>query len=333
MRTPSIYGLALGLLCASLSPNAAASQSYQRVTVPFRYVDNRIMIDCMINGIGPFVMIVDTGSPYVAITPEAAKRLGVAVHDAGTVTGAGHNAVKNGGATLAALSIGQLSFKGVAAGVIDLTQIRVKLGFPHLDGIVGYPVLKQFEMFVNVDAGTISFAKTRPPIPSNATSTTFAGVIPVIAARIAGIATTVIVDTGDRSSLTLFTPFAKQHTVFARYPAKRNIVTGYGIGGPVYGDVFMLPSLDVLGTHFTGVVTRASRQIRGVFASSDYGGSIGTGILKRFNIVYDYPRHMIVAWPSEYFPTPDTFVPPGHTHPTARTIDRTLRQQRSVAGH
>jgi hypothetical protein len=33
--------------------------------------------------------------------------------------------------------------------------------------------------------------------------------------------------------------------------------------------------------------------------------------LKRFNIVYDYPRDNIIAWPSKYFTTPDAFVPPG----------------------
>jgi hypothetical protein len=60
-----------------------------------------------------------------------------------------------------------------------------------------------------------------------------------------------------------------------------------------------------------GVVTRASRQTRGVFATTGDGGSIGTGMLKRFNVVYDYPDRTIVAWPSKYFNAPDAFVPPG----------------------
>jgi hypothetical protein len=129
--------------------------------------------------------------------------------------------------------------------------------------------------------------------------------------KIAGIPTTVLVDTGDRSSLTLFTPFAKRYLFYDRYRSRQNIVTGYGLGGPIYADVFTLPRLDVFGFHVAGVVTRASRQTRGVFATTGDGGSIGTGMLKRFNVVYDYPDHTIVAWPSKYFNAPDAFVPPG----------------------
>jgi hypothetical protein len=89
-------------------------------------------------------------------------------------------------------------------------------------------------------------------------------------------------------------------------------VTGYGLGGPVYGDVFTLPSLDVLGAHLGGVITRASLQTGGAFTTSDQGGSIGDGVLKRFNIVYDYLNGRIVAWPSKYYSAPNPFIaPPG----------------------
>ena len=106
--------------------------------------------------------------------------------------------------------------------------------------------------------------------------------------------------------MTLFGPFAKRNGFFGRYPSTVNIVTGYGLGGPVYADVFTLPSLDVFGVHLTNVVARASRQTGGVFASTAYGASIGTGVLKRFNIVYDDPRNTIGE-----LTTPDTFVPLG----------------------
>ena len=180
-----------------------------------------------------------------------------------------------------------------------------------MDGIVGYSILKQFATFVNVDAGTLSFSKTSPVLPTKATTTSFEGVVPVIQAKIDGVATAVLVDTGDRSSLTLFGPFAKRHAFYGRYPSKKNIITGYGIGGPIYADVFTLPNLFVLGTHLKSVITRASRQKSGAFASSEEGGSVGTGVLKRFNIVYDYPHHAIIAWPSKYFTKLDVFIQPG----------------------
>jgi hypothetical protein len=81
-------------------------------------------------------------------------------------------------------------------------------------------------------------------------------------------------------------------------------VPGYGLRGPVYGDVFTLPRLDAFGTHLTNIATRASRQTAGVFASNADSASIGAGILRRFNVVYDYPHSRIIDWPSKYFATP-----------------------------
>ena len=299
-----MLGLALILSVAVSLRNANAS-------IPFTYFDNRMMIKCMIDGKGPFDMIVDTGAPVVAVTPETAYRLAQNVHNAGVITGAGNYAVKSGGTTLQRLSIAALSFNKVSAEVIDLSEIREKFHFPHLDGIIGYPILKQFATFVNVDAGTLSFTKTLPVLPAKSMTTSFEGVLPVIHGKIDGVATTVLVDSGDRSSLTLFGPFAKRHAFYNRYPSKKNIITGYGLGGPIYADVFTLPNLYVLGAHLKSVITRASRQTGGVFASSEEGGSVGTGVLKRFNIIYDYPHHVIIAWPSKYFTKPDVFIRPG----------------------
>jgi len=302
----ALWMLALAVLIA-----AAAAPSAGQTTIPFTYVDNRIVVECKLDGEGPFTMILDTGSPSIAVTPETAAELHVAVRDAGTVTGAGNNAAKNGRAAIAGLSLGNLTFKNLNADVLDLTEIRRKLHFPRLDGIIGYPIIKQFALFVDVDNQTLTLAATAPRVPLDATTTHFEGVLPEIHAVIDGIAGTVLVDSGDRSSLTLFGPFAKRNGFFGRYPSRENIVTGYGLGGPVYADVFTLPSIDVFETHLTNVVTRASRQTGGVFASTADSASIGTGILKRFNIVFDYPHDTIVAWPSKYFTTPDTFVPPG----------------------
>lgn len=296
---------ALGILAAVAAPSSAAT------TIPYTYVDNRIVIACRLDGKGPFAMILDTGSPSIAVTPETAAKLAVAVHAAGTVTGAGNNVAKNGRAKIATLSLGSLTFRRLDADVLDLTEIRTKLHFARLDGIIGYPVLEHYATLVDVDDRTITFDGRTPAVPSNATTTHFGGVLPEMRAVIDGVAGKVLVDSGDRSSLTLFGPFAKRNRFFGRYPSKRNIVTGYGLGGPVYADVFTLPSLDVFGTHLTQVVTRASRQTGGVFASTADSASVGTGVLRRFNIVYDYPHENIIAWPSKYFSTPDRFVPPG----------------------
>jgi predicted aspartyl protease len=304
--------LALAALAGLAVAAPVRGQDAAIATVPFTFVDNRMMIECTIDGKGPFVMALDTGSSGTVITPETAQRIGVAVAENGTTYGAGEGTVKNGATKLAKLELGSRTFRNLDASVLDLTEIRTKLKFPHFDGIIGYPILKRFATFVDVDAGTISFEAVTPEVPGGveATTTAFTGTLPRIAAKIDGIATTVMVDTGDRSSLTLFGPFAKAHGFYGRYASQPNIVTGYGVGGPVYGDVFTLPSLDVLGAHLENVVARASRQSAGAFTSAEDGGSIGEGVLKRFNIIYDYPNGRMIAWPSNQRNVPDTFVVP-----------------------
>src|SRR5580698_2738627 len=103
---------------------AAAAPFAVQTTIPFTYVDNRIVIECRIDGEVPLTMILDTGSPSIAVTPGTAARLAVPVQDAGTVTGAGNNVAKNGRAMLATLWLGTLTFKNLYADVTEITEIR-----------------------------------------------------------------------------------------------------------------------------------------------------------------------------------------------------------------
>ncbi|MBV8423778.1 MAG: aspartyl protease family protein [Candidatus Eremiobacteraeota bacterium] len=283
----------------------------ESTTVPFIYHDNRMLIQCRIDGQGPFWLIVDTGDSAFDITYETAKAVGLATHPAGTVSGAGSGTPQVSAAKVKSLSIGTLVLHNMDAEVMDLSQIRAKFHFPHLDGAIGYPLMQRYVTYVNVDDGTITFAGSAPVEPSTASTTKFDGVLPIVAGRIDGIPTTILVDTGDRSSLTLFTPFAKRHAFYGKYPSQSNIVTGYGVGGPIYADVFTLPSLDVFDTPLRDIVARAARPNSGVFSTQSLGGSIGTGVLKRFNVVYDYGHKTIAVWPSKYFTIADRFVPPG----------------------
>jgi len=61
-------------LLAALIAVASAPPAGQS-TIPFNYVDNRIVVECNIDGQGPFAMILDTGSPSIALTPETAAKL------------------------------------------------------------------------------------------------------------------------------------------------------------------------------------------------------------------------------------------------------------------
>lgn len=291
--------LGLALLATVLASSASAAPA---TSVPFDLVDNRIVVQARLNGHGPFSMIVDTGSPVLTVTPEVAHSLHLKAKPAGFVNGAGSGQLKVALAKISELRIGQVSIRNDVANVIDLGPIRRAIGFPRLDGIIGYHELKQLNADVDMDTQKLTLSAKPLPAPKSAKTIPFrlaSGFIyvPVV---VNGNPGTALLDTGDRSSLTVFKQFATRHHLYDSPNAVRNVVTGFGIGGPVYSDVFRT-GVDLFESKFDNVLTRASRDRGGVFATSTLTGSIGNGLLKRFNIIYDYPHRRLIVWPSRFY--------------------------------
>lgn len=297
------------LLAAMTAPaNAAAS-----TTVPFTLFDNRMMVTVRLAGKGPFSMIVDTGSSSLVITPSVARRLGIASRPAGYASGAGSSAAALSRAVVPSLDIGALHLPSLGVDVLDLTPIQRAFGFPRLDGVIGYDTLRRYRVGVDIDAMRLTLSSPRLSVPKNAAVAPFIvdanGLIHVPAA-VDGVHGTFVVDTGDRSSLTLFRGFAESNDFYRDAPV-RNVVTGYGIGGPIYSDL-LRTTLALFGSSLPNVLTRAARDKRGAFAVGREAGSVGMGALERFNMVYDYPDARIYAWPSGRFAATDDKRPPAY---------------------
>ncbi len=289
---------------AMLTPTAAQSAS-----VPFTLIDNRIVVEARIDGTGPFAMIVDTGSRSLVVTPAVAQALGLRTVGAGFATGAGSGRAALQSTRVPAVQLGALTFRGLDADVIDLSPIRRAFGFPRLDGIVGYSILRRLRVEVNMDAGALTFSRVPIAAPSTATTTPLTvdddGLMRIRAA-VDGVDGSFIIDTGDRSSLTLLRGFATRYGFYDDAPV-RDVVTGIGVGGPIYSDV-LRTTVSLFGATMPHVLSRASRDRGGVFATGSDAASVGNGLLKRFNLIYDYPGSTIVAWPSRYATKSDAYV-------------------------
>ena len=292
-----------------LRSTASAATQFQSAVVPFTFVDNRIFVQCTINGQGPFAFVVDTGSSDLVVDRALAHRLGLRGHDIGNVGGAGSHTVTASSAVVASLDVGSAHAENLDSTILDLSQIREGIGLPHLDGIIGYSMLRHYAVEVDMDRQVLTLSREPLDLPQAARAIPFTltNDFVFVQARIAGQPGTILVDTGDRSSLTLFGPFAAKHQMYGRFGGVQDVLTGFGVGGPVYGDVFSLPELDILGAQLTGITTRASRQSGGAFASTAAAASIGGGVLRRFNVIYDYPHHTMYVWNSENFDVPDGY--------------------------
>jgi hypothetical protein len=305
---------AILLAAIAASPNGSSS-----TTVPFTMFDNRMLVQALVDGKGPFSLIVDTGSNELVLTPPVARMLRLALRPAGSATGAGSGSMPIFQTRVASFALGSLRLANVPAAVLDLSPIARAFGFPQLDGVIGYTILQKYRVEVDMDDQRLTLSLPPLIVPKSATPvpfTTTGGQIH-IAAAVDGIHGRFMVDTGDRFSLTLVRQFAEANDFYRDAPV-RNAVTGIGIGGPVYGDV-LRTTLSVFGDTIPSVVTRASRDRGGAFASGPDDASIGNGVLKRFNIVYDYPDREIFAWPSRFFNDPDRFAPLVFEHGVFRT--------------
>jgi|GEM_PF-676292 len=307
------------ILAAAIVPGA------QSATVPFTLVDNRMVIQAEIDGQGPFSMIVDTGTTSVSVTPGVARQLRLGAQGGGAAIGAGSGSASFSVTNIADLAVGSLHLKDLHAEVIDLSRIQRAFGFPHLDGIIGYEVLHRLRVGADMDRAQLTLSYQPISVPNNATPVAFTvdeyG-IPQIPAAVDGVHGTFVLDTGDRSSLTLFRRFAQAND-FYRDALARNAITGIGIGGPIYSDV-LRTTVSLFGATIPGVVTRASRDKGGFFATAPQDASIGVGLLKRFNIVYDYPDSKLFAWPSRYFSDPDAYRPLVYEHGELHSVTLSL---------
>ena len=270
--------------------------------VPFRMIDNREFVDAYVNGKGPFAFVVDTGSISL-ITPEVAAAVGIASVDAGLSGGVGEKREPMRHAVLDRLTFGDVSLTKLPVGVGSLRAIRDAIGFARFDGIIGSDVLRRYRTRIDgIGAGVMQLsdaAAVGVALPFRVVDDEI-----VVAGSVNGIAGDFIVDTGDRSTLTLFGPFVAKHGLGSVNGVVA--VTGWGIGGPVRARV---TRADFAAGPLVGrnVVARQSLQRAGAFTDPRFAGSIGNGLLKNYAITFDYEASRLYVARSAGTPQPDTY--------------------------
>ncbi|MGA7540211.1 MAG: aspartyl protease family protein [Steroidobacteraceae bacterium] len=269
------------------------------ISSAFTLVDNRVFLPATLDGKGPYSFLLDTGVDGWAVATSLAHRLAIAQGKAERITGAGEARDTLREVKLRRVDLAGLSFTDQPALSADFSALDAVIGFRHFDGIAGKPV---FDAHV-VD---LDFARSRVRFFSPAKYSAPAGAkvipfelydkaIPAVHGEVAGVKGIFLVDLGDRSSLTLFGPFWRAHHLDRVFAPGIVAITGYGLGGPVKGELVRVPEFAMAGVRVRGIVARLSLQKAGAFNTGALAGSIGTGILKRFNVILDYPgRRMLL---------------------------------------
>lgn len=289
-------------------PDFALAGGKTSTTVPFELVNNHIYVDVKLNGKGPYRLMCDTGGANI-VTPELAKELGLVSEGAFEGQGVGENSEDVGVTKVEKLQIGDATIANQVFMVFALGPFAAVEGVPQL-GLVGYEVFKRFVATVNYGKRILTLS-----LPSafeyRGTGTvvpfTFNEHTPQVEGSLDGIAGKFDIDTGARNSVSILAPFAEKHGLKEHYGASVSAVTGWGVGGAARGLVTRAKTLRLGTLEIAGPVVDLSLQKKGAFIDPYVAGNVGAGVLKRFNVTFDYGHQRLIFEPNANYARRDTY--------------------------
>lgn len=271
----------------------AFAKSKRASVLPFRFVNNHIYVDAKLNG-RTYALLVDSGAANV-ITPTVARALRLGSVGSAQVKGAGEFTEHAAFTRVAHVGLGDVRLTNQLFAVVPLEKLGEVEGVPF-HGILGYEIFKRFIVRIDYAGRTVTLsdvADWRAEGTGAAVPFVFNGTVPEVEGEIGGIAATFDVDTGSRASIGLNSPFVQKHALRARFKPSIDAVTGWGLGGPTRGTVARAERIRLGAVTVPNVVVDMSLQRLGALTHTAPAGSIGSGLLRRFIVTFDYPGQRI----------------------------------------
>ena len=289
-------------------PDFAIAGGKSSTTMPFELFNNHIYVEVKLNDKGPFRVLCDTGGVNI-ITPALARELGLKAEGALQGRGVGEKSEDVGVVKMQSLGVGDATLANQVFAVFPMEAFSAVEGIP-INGLIGYEVFKRFVARVDYEHHLITLT-----VPSafayKGDGTTvpfqFNEHIPQVEGEIDGIPGKFDIDTGSRSSLSLLGPFAEKHDLATHYGAKLEAVTGWGVGGAARSLVTRAKVLRLGKVEVHDPVTELSLQKKGAFVNPYVAGNVGAGVLKRFNITFDYQHQQLIFERNANYGQPDVF--------------------------
>jgi hypothetical protein len=290
------------------APDFAIADGKTSSTVPFELVNNHIYLEVKLNWNGPYRVLCDTGGANI-VTPTLARELGLKSEGALQGRGVGEKSEDVGLVKLEKLEVGDATLSNQLFAVFPMESFSTVEGVPE-NGMIGFEVFKRFVVKVDYEHQTLTF--TMPAAfayQGDGTNVPFQfnDHIPQVEGSIDGIAGKFDIDTGSRSSIDLLKPFVEKNNLVAHYNAKIEAVTGWGVGGAARSLVTRAEVLRLGTVEVIRPVTELSLQKQGSFSSAYVAGNVGAGVLKRFNITFDYPHQQLIFEHNANYDKPDVF--------------------------
>jgi hypothetical protein len=267
-----------------------------RITTPFRLANNHIFVDVAVDGKGPFPFLVDTGGHGILTSPTVAA-LDLKSQGAVTSGGSGEARPTSGYVQVRRLDLAGMTLRDQTMLKLDFSPKPVE-GF-QVGGMIGFEIFRRFVTVIDYERNELTLID---PARFTAADRARAGVavpfvfydhMPQVAGRLDGLPARHNIDTGSRSEVTLARPFVERTKLREAHPEGVTAVDGWGVGGPSRSYVIRARSLSLGEVTIERPVAGLATQGKGVFTDENFDGNIGSGLLKRFVVTFDYDRQIM----------------------------------------
>ena len=309
----SFYLLSFLLICCIATTKGQSfslNGDKKRVTLPFKFIRNLVIINLEINNAGPYNFILDTGVGFMIITePTLVDSINISSKRTVKISGLGNGESYEAYVTPPlTIKIPGIVSNNVSAAILKTDHFGLSeyAGMP-IHGLLGYEFFSQLAVKVSFTDTTLMVTRPkdmrkfkkgiRLPITIELNK-------PYIQAKITRV-------DGTQQFSKLIVDLGAGHSVSLENVTDKNALTtkyidanlGIGINGVITGQMGRLKEL-ALGKYGLKDVLAAFPETNTTALSIKRDGNIGVDMLKKFTIVFDYTDKAIYLKPSVGFKTP-----------------------------
>ncbi len=318
-----IFWILFTILCAGCLPRRMPPQQFlgfnfientPKITLPFKIVNNLIIIPLFINNSDTLRFILDTGVKVALITE-------MQTHEAFDVKDAKPQKIKGlgNGDELDALLVVDNSFRmpslygqhhDLLILLEDIFFLSTRLNM-NVNGLVGYDIFKNFPVEIDYDTRKLILHNPQRTLRTRGFQEydmSIDGGKPYINAQIEiekgkSVPVKLLIDTGASHSLSLEINekkgiFLPKKTIYA--------YLGKGLSGDLEGKIGRIGKIQIGKYAFENVPVSYpdTASMGGFYGISGRNGSLGSNIVKRFRVIFDYPKGKIYLKPNRDFKKP-----------------------------
>jgi hypothetical protein len=281
----------------------------KRVTIPFRLIRNMVIIQLNINGIGPFNFVLDTGVGMMIITePKLIDSIKILSKRLIKIPGLGNGEDEEAYITSALnVDIHNLTSVDVSAAILQKDQFNLSnyAGIP-IDGLLGYEFFNSLAVKINFGDSTITVCR---PKNLRARGTK----VPItIQERKPYIQSMVTYPNGKKVDSKLVIDIGAGHPVSLENMIGNDLPQKYitanlgvGLNGPIQGFIGRVKEVDLGKYKIQNVIASfPDLSKRRVIPAVPRDGNLGIGILKKFDVTFDYQDNAMYLKPGLHYDDP-----------------------------